>query len=140
MKNRILVLLSTVILTLGLVTVVYAKGNSNQSRFNFMGSMMSQNNVNSNGFYNKIKPMMRNNGSYNKMIDLMKNNGFEAGVKAIQSKDYNSIANFMNNISDEQYIQMIELMKDNGYVGMANAMGSIGRENMINMQNSMMGR
>lgn len=126
MKKKVLVIMTTAILTIGAVTAVYAKANNNSNNFGFGGGMMYQNNI--------------NNGTYNQMIDLMKSNGFEAGAKAMESRDFNAMSNFMNNITEEQYNQMINIMKNNGYEGMAKMMGSVSRQEMVNIHNSMMGR
>jgi hypothetical protein len=127
MKKKIIVIMTTAILTIGVVTAVYAKENNNSNNFGFGQGMMYQNNIN-------------NNDTYNKMIELMKNNGFGAGAKAMENRDYNAMTNFMNNITDEQYNQMINVMKNNGYEGMAQNMSSLGRQGMVNAHNSMMGR
>lgn len=127
MKKKVLVLMTTAILTIGAVTVVYAKENSNSKNFGFGGPMMYQNSGNS-------------SETFNKMIDLMKNNGFEAAAKAMESRDFESMNSFMNNMTDDQYNQMIDIMKNNGYESMAKMMGSISRQEMVNMHNSMMGR
>lgn len=126
MKKKILVIMITAILAVGVMTVAYAKGN-NISSVGFGRGMMYQNNIN-------------NNDVYNKMIDLMKENGFEEGAKAMENRDYKAMSNFMNNITDEQYNQMINIMKSNGYDGMAKMMGSVNRQEMVNIHNSMMGR
>lgn len=127
MKKNALVIIATVVLTIGAVSAVYAKGNNNSNNFAVGRGMMYQNNIN-------------NNGSYNKMINLMKNNGFEAGAKAMENRDYNAMSDFMNNITDEQYKQMTDIMKNNGYEGMSKMMGSVSRQEMVNIHNSMMGR
>jgi len=127
MKKKVLVIMTTAILTIGAVTAVYAKENNNLNNFGFARGMMYQNNINS-------------NGTYNQMIDLMKNNGFEDAAKAMENRDFDSMNNFMNNITDEQYNQMTDIMKNNGYEGMAKMMGSVSRQEMVNIHNSMMGR
>ncbi|KLE14370.1 MULTISPECIES: hypothetical protein [Clostridium] len=127
MKKKVLVIMTTAILTIGAVTAVYAKENNTQNNFGFGRGMMYQNNINS-------------NGTYNQMIDLMKNNGFEDAAKAMENRDFDSMNNFMNNITDEQYNQMTDIMKNNGYEGMAKMMGSVSRQEMVDIHNSMMGR
>ncbi|QAA32829.1 hypothetical protein [Clostridium manihotivorum] len=127
MKKKVLVMMTTAILTIGAVTAVYAKENNTQNNFGFGRGMMYQNNINS-------------NGTYNQMIDLMKNNGFEDAAKAMENRDFDSMNNFMNNITDEQYNQMTDIMKNNGYEGMAKMMGSVSRQEMVDIHNSMMGR
>lgn len=127
MKKKVLVIMTTAILTIGAVTAVYAKENNTPNNFGFGRGMMYQNNINS-------------NGNYNQMIDLMKNNGFEDAAKAMENRDFDSMNNFMNNITDEQYNQMTDIMKNNGYEGMAKMMGSVSRQEMVDIHNSMMGR
>lgn len=127
MKKKILVIMITAILAVGVMTVAYAKGNNNINNVGFGRGMMYQNNIN-------------NNDVYNKMIDLMKENGFKEGAKAMENRDYKAMSNFMNNITDEQYNKMINIMKSNGYDGMAKMMGSVNRQEMVKIHNSMMGR
>lgn len=126
MRKKILIIVTTAILTIGAVTAVYAKENTTQNKFGFGRGMMYQNNI--------------NNDAYNQMTNLMRKNGFEDAAIAMENKDFNSMNNFMNNITDEQYNQMLDIMKNNGYEGMAKMMGSVSRKQMINMHNSMMGR
>ncbi len=126
MNKKILILMTTAILTIGTVTAVYAKGNSTPNGFGFGGGMMSQSNV--------------NNGTYNKMVELMKKNGFEKAAEAMENRDFESMNSFMNNITDEQYNQMTSIMKSNGYESMAKMMGSVSRQEMVDMHNSMMGK
>ncbi|GLC29129.1 hypothetical protein [Clostridium omnivorum] len=126
MKKKILVIMITAILAVGVMTVAYAKGN-NINNVGFGRGMMYQNNIN-------------NNDVYNKMIDLMKENGFEEGAKAMENRDYKAMSNFMNNITDEQYNKMINIMKSNGYDSMAKMMGSLNRQEMVNIHNSIMVR
>ena len=81
----------------------------------------------------------KSNSAYNSMIDLMTNNGFEDMVKAVENRDFNTMNNYMNNITEKDYDSMINIMKENGYEGMAEAMESVGRQNMIQMHNTMGG-
>lgn len=127
MKKKVLIIMATAILTIGAVTVAYAKENNNFNNSNFKGTMMYQNNIS-------------NNDNFNKMTELMKNNGFEEAAKAMGNRDYNSMNNFMRNMTDEQYNQMTQIMKDNGYDTMAKMMSSVNREQMVSIHSSMMGR
>lgn len=127
MKKKILVIMTTAILTIGAVTAVYAKEDSNVSGFGFGRGMMYQNNIN-------------RSGNYNKMVDLMKDNGFEEAAEAMENRDFRSMSGFMNNMTDKQYEQMIDIMKSNGFESMARMMGSVSRQEMVDMHNSMMGR
>lgn len=123
MKRKVLTIMATVILTVGTVTAVYAKSNSNSSSFGFTGTMMNRSNTN-----------------YNNMIDIMRENGLDTAANAMKNGDINAMNQFMNNITDEQYNQMIDIMKENGYGNMASMMGSVSRGEMVNLHNSMMGR
>ncbi len=142
MKKKILVIMTTAILALGAITVVYAKGDNNVNNFKFGRGMMYQSNSNISGFSRGMmkKNNINNNDSYNKMIGLMKENGFQEGAKAMENGDYSAMSNFMNNITDEQYEKMINIMKNNGYDGMSKMMGALSRQEMINRHNTMMGR
>jgi hypothetical protein len=122
MKKIVLIVAAIAILTFGLMTAVYAIDNNPPFNFGYRGQMMYQN----------------NNGAYNSMIDIMRANGFEAAAKAMESRDFDGMNDFMNNMTDEQYNQMIKIMNDNGYYGMSRMMGSFNREGMINMHRSMM--
>ncbi|GFZ30365.1 hypothetical protein CSC2_08910 [Clostridium zeae] len=125
MKKKVLVIMITGILTIGAVTVAYAKGNDNATRFGPRGSMMYQNTID-------------RNETYNKMIDVMKNNGFEDAAKAMESKDYNAMSTFMSKLTDEEYKRMTDLMEQNGFKNMGQMMRSVDKNNMVNIHNSMM--
>lgn len=124
MKKTILIITAVAILTVGLISSVYAMDGSRSYYKGLRAPMMYQ----------------YNNGNYQAMIDIMKNNGFEAMAKAMENRDFAAMNTFMNNLTDEQYNQMIDIMKNNGYEGMARMMGSFGRNGIVNMHNSMMGR
>ncbi|MCM0647278.1 hypothetical protein NBE98_02675 [Clostridium swellfunianum] len=126
MKKKVLVIVTTAILTIGAVTAVYAKENNNPNNLGFGRGTMYQDNI--------------NNDTYKQMTNLMRKNDFEDAAKAMENRDFNSMNNFMNNITDDQYNQMIDIMKNNGYEGMAKMMGSVSRQEMVNIHNSMMGR
>ncbi|WP_026478583.1 hypothetical protein [Alkaliphilus transvaalensis] len=74
------------------------------------------------------------------MIVIMEEAGFDEMVEGMRTGDYNKMKEIMENLSDEDYNRMIAIMDENGYGNMANMMQSIGREEMLNMHNSMMGR
>ncbi len=126
MKQKILIIISTAIITLGVVTAAYAADNINPNFWSNKTSMMSQSNVDSTNYKN--------------MINLMKNNGFEAAANAMENKDYNAMNDFMKNMTDDQYNKMINIMKSTGYNNMAQMIQSTSRESMVNMHNSMMGK
>jgi len=71
------------------------------------------------------------------MIDIMLENGFQDAAQYMLIGDYEKMNDFMNNLSEEDYQKMIDLMRDNGYDEMAQMMESVGREDMIEMHNSM---
>ncbi len=73
------------------------------------------------------------------MIKRMKENGFKDLAKALEKKDYETMDEFMNNITEEDYQKMTEIMRASGYDSMANMMESVGREDMIQMHNAMGG-
>jgi hypothetical protein len=126
MKKKILVIMTTAILTIGAVTAVYAKEKATPNNFGFGRGMMYQDNI--------------NNDTYIKMTNLMRKNGLVDAAKAMENRDLNAMNNYMNNITDEQYNQMIDIMQNNGYESMAKMMGSVSRQEMVNIHNSMMRR
>ncbi len=77
--------------------------------------------------------------SYSRMVDLMEENGFPEATKAMEDKDFDSMDDYMNNMTDEDYEKMIDIMNNNGHKGMANKMKLVGKEKMIEMHNSMGG-
>lgn len=122
MRKIILVSIAIAILTIGAAISVYAADTDSPRGFGCGSQLMYQ-----------------NDDTYKAMIDIMRENGFEA-AKAMENRDYAAMNDFMNSLTGEQYNQMIEMMKNNGYSGMANIMSSIGRDGMLDMHNSMMGR
>ena len=80
-----------------------------------------------------------NNCGGEDMIEIMEENGFEDMARAMEQGDFEAMDDFMNNITEEEYEQMLDLMRENGYGNMTRMMESIGREDMINRHNSMMG-
>ena len=125
MKKTVLVIIAIAILTLGMMTAVYAVDNNNSPNFfGYRGQMMYQG----------------NNAAYHSMIDIMRSNGFESVAKAMEDRDFSAMNDFMNNMTDDQYNQMIKIMKDNGYGSMSRMMGSFNKQGMINMHKFMMRR
>lgn len=124
MKKVILLVVAIAIVTLGALSAVYAMDSSRPGNYGYRAPMMYQN----------------NNSNYKSMLDIMKSNGFENMAKAMENRDYAAMNKYMSNLTDEQYNQMIDIMRNNGYEGMAGRMNSIGRDTMVNMHNSMMGR
>lgn len=126
MKKKFLGVLSGAILTLGVVTAAYAQDSISSNVSDYKTSMMSQNGI--------------NNNNYNNMLDLMRSNGFEDAANAMENRDFNSMNDFMDNLTDDQYNKMIDIMQNNGYGPMAKMMQSVSKDEMISMHNSMMGR
>jgi len=126
MRKMIMILAATAVLTIGSVTAVYAADTNNPI-------LRSNYGCGNHGMY-------QDSGAYNSMIDIMRDNGFETAAKAMENRDYTAMNDFMNNLTEEQYEKMLEIMRSNGYAGMYGMMQSIGREGMIDMHNSMMGR
>lgn len=124
MKKVTLITAAILILMVGVFSTVYAMDGSRYGNTGLRAPMMYQS----------------SNASYKSMIDLMRSNGFEEMAKAMESRDYSAMRAFMSNLTDEQYTQMTNIMNQNGYGRMASMMSSFGRNGMINIHNSMMGR
>ena len=147
MKNKIITLTIAAVLTVGGISVAYATGRNDASFNNSNRSMMGTQNSGFNSSYNYGGTMMgvqnlrfQSKGSFDDMINIMKDNGFIDMAKAMENRDYDSMNKFMTSISDEDYEKMIDIMKENGYGFMANMMQSVSREDMVGLQQSMMGR
>lgn len=126
MRKKVIIIMTTVLLTMGAVTAAYAKGIYNSSNFTFAGTMMDQ----SNGA----------NDAYTNMINLMRENGFGTAARAMENGDISTMDQFMSNLTDEQYNEMIDIMENSGYGNMSTMMQSVNRGEMVNIHNSMMGR
>lgn len=122
MKKTIIIMTIISILTIGAMTAVYAADTNNTDNYGCSGSVMHQ-----------------GSGNYNSMVNMMRANGFDSAAQAMENRDYAAMNEFMKNMTDEQYNKMIDMMNSNGYSGMASMMESIGREDMLEMHNSMMG-
>jgi len=150
MKNKLIILIIASILTLGGISVAYATSRNDVTSNDFNRPMMgTQNNNNNNNksLYNSRRSMMddqnaggKSNSNYNDMIKIMKDNGFSDEAIAMENRDFDSMNNLMNNISDADYKKMIDIMGENGYGSMANMMKSISKEDMTGFYGSMMGR
>jgi len=147
MKNKVIVLIIASILTVGGISVAYATSRNDVNSNDFNRPMMGTQDNNNKSSYNSRSSMMgdqnagvQSNSSYNDMIKIMKDNGFSDEAKAMENRDFDSMNNLMNNISDADYKKMIDIMSTNGYGSMANMMKSISKEDMAGFQGSMMGR
>ncbi|WML34035.1 hypothetical protein [Clostridium sp. OS1-26] len=123
MKKRLIILMATAVLAIGGISVVYAQGRDD----------ISSNKANENLNY-------QNTSNFSNMTKIMRENGFSDAAKAMENKDFDSMNNFMNNLTDEDYKNMTDIMRNNGYAPMANMMKSVSRQDMVNMHRSMMGR
>lgn len=146
MKNKVIVLIIASILTVGGISVAYATSKNDVTSNDFNRPMMGTQN-NNNKQYNSRSSMMgdqnvgvQSNSSYKDMIKIMKDNGFSDEAIAMENRDFDSMNNLMNNISDADYKKMIDIMGENGYGAMANMMKSISKEDMTGFRGSMMGR
>jgi len=146
MKNKVMVLLIAGILTVGGISVAYATSRNDVTFNDFKRPMMGTQNNNKSS-YNSRGSMMgdqnarvQSNSSYKDMLKIMKDNGFSDEAVAMENRDYGSMNNLMNNISDTDYKKMIDIMDENGYGSMANMMKSISKEDMTGFRGSMMGR
>lgn len=128
MRKKVLILTTAVILTVGSVTIAYAKGQNSNIFSCFLSSKQGTASVKSD------KTNIRSN-----MLDIMEKSGFSDMAAAMRNSDYKAMSDIMNNLSDEDYKKMIDIMKNNGYAGMANMMQNIGKNGMIKMHNAMMG-
>ena len=147
MKNRVITLVIAGVLTVGGISVAYATNNNDTTFSDFNKPIMgTQNSVNKSS-YNYSSTMMsdrntkaNSNGNYNDMIKIMKDNGFSDEAIAMENRDFDSMNNLMNNISDADHKKMIDIMGENGYGSMANMMKSISKEDMTEFHGIMMGR
>jgi len=57
----------------------------------------------------------------------------------MENRDFSSMDNFMNNISDKDYQKMINIMEKSGYGSMINMMNSINNGDMTDADEGMMG-
>lgn len=60
-------------------------------------------------------------------------------VEVMERRDFATMNDFMNHMSEEEYQQMLDAMSEYGYGDMAMMIKNIGREGMMEMHNSKMG-
>lgn len=127
MKKKMIIMVSAFVIVLGSIGgFVYAQGNNPLlTRTNDIQTIQSN---------SKTSNHCSNNED---MIQIMRENGFEDMANYMEEGNYDAMDVIMNNLTDEDYARMIEIMKENGYDSMAKMMDSIGREEMLNMHNSM---
>jgi len=147
MKNKVMILIISGILTVGGISVAYAASRNDTSFNNIDRQMMSTQNSDVKSSYNYAGSMMgtqnggiQSNDSFNNMIKIMKEKGFNDEANAMVNRDFDAMNKIMNNISDADYNKMIDIMSTNGYGSMANMMKSISKEDMSGFHGSMMGR
>ena len=129
MKNKVVILIMSVILTIGGVSVAYASGISDKKFNNINKAMMSTQNGG-----------IQLNDSLNNMIEIMKENGFNDELNAMTNKDFDTMNKLMSNMNDADYKKMIDIMQKNGYGNMANMMQSVSKKDITNTHQGMMGR
>jgi hypothetical protein len=132
MIKKIITITTIMALTLGVTSLAYAKGKDdkvvNQS-FEVEASTIS------NQVQNKRNSDMMDISNN----DIMDKNGYEDIANEVRNGNYESMDDFMSNITEEDYQKMIDIMRENGYEDMTRMMESIGREAMIEMHNSIGG-
>ncbi|AOY76471.1 hypothetical protein [Clostridium formicaceticum] len=132
MKRKVLLMVSVAMITaVSVGGYVFAQGTSGERLSNEQEKIVIEESV----------PRRNNSHCSNneEMLQIMKENGFEDMAKRMEEGDFQSMNKFMRNLSDEDYEKMLTLMQENGYGNMSRMMESIGREEMINMHNAMMG-
>lgn len=129
MKNKVMILIISVILTIGSVSVAYASGISDKKFNNINKAMMNTQNGG-----------IQLNDSFNNRIRIMKENGFNDESNAMKKKDFDTMNKLMTNMSDADYKKMSDIMQKNGYGNMTNMMQPISKEDNTSTQQGMMGR
>jgi hypothetical protein len=129
MKNKVMILIISVILIIGGISVAYASGINDKSFNNIRKPMMSTQNGE-----------IQSNDKNNNMIKIMKDNGFNDEANAMNNKDFDYMNKLMTNMSGTDYKKMIDIMQKNGYGYMANMMKSISQGGITNTYQGMMGR
>ena len=129
MKNKVMILIISVILIIGGISVAYASGRNDKSFNNISKPMMGTQNGG-----------IQTNDNFNNMIRIMKDNGFNDEAIAMNNKDFDNMDKLTTNMSDTDYKKMIDIMQKNGYGYMANMMKSVSRQDITNTYQGMMGR
>lgn len=152
MIKKVIAITTIMALTLGVTSLAYAKEKddkvvnqpfevevstiSNQVQNTRNNEMMENSN-------NNVMNMMEISDDNmmdiknNNMMDIMEQNGYGDLANEIRNGNYKAMDDFMNNISEEDYQRMVDIMRENGYGNMSRMMEDIGREEMIEMHNSM---
>lgn len=104
-----------------------------------MGAIDREEIINDKPKYNKNSANNKPKGIYKDMIQIMRDNAYKDMARYMQIGDYEAMNEFMDNMTEEDYDKMIDIMNNNGYGYMGQMMESIGREEMIEMHNSMSG-
>lgn len=129
MNKKIICITAGAVLVLGMTSLSYANSNLNTVK-----------KVKNQPYESIItKSFVINNesrkGSYNEMLDLMRDNGFNDIADDMENGNYESMDEFMNNMTDEEYQKMIDIMRDVN-PRMVNMMETSDKEEMIEMHNS----
>lgn len=129
MNKKIIGITAGAVLVLGMTSLSYANSNLNTVK-----------KVKNQPYESIItKSFVINNesrkGSYNEMLDLMRDNGFNDIADDMENGNYESMDEFMNNMTDEEYQKMIDIMREVN-PRMVNMMETSDKEEMIEMHNS----
>lgn len=129
MNKKIIDITAGAVLVLGMTSLSYANSNLNTVK-----------KVKNQPYESIItKSFVINNesrkGSYNEMLDLMRDNGFNDIADDMENGNYESMDEFMNNMTDEEYQKMIDIMREVN-PRMVNMMETSDKEEMIEMHNS----
>ena len=92
MKKKYILIILSIVLTLGLVTVV--QGQENTEYRNRYGQYCYEN---------------------ENMINAMRYNGFEEMAVLMENRDRDGMRELMKNMTEEDYTKMQEIMNENGY-------------------------
>lgn len=127
MMKKVIGITTAMALTLGMGLLVYANKKDDKV-------VTQPVKIEASAVSSKVQDTMNND-----MLDIMEENGYKDIANEARNGNYKAIDDFMNNITEEDYQKMIDMMEENGYGDMAGMMESIGREEMIDMHNSMGG-
>ncbi|WP_300383844.1 hypothetical protein [Clostridium sp.] len=143
MIKKVIAITTIMALTLGVTSLAYANGKDDKvvnksievEASTISNQVQDKKNSDIRGAGNNYMMDIRNSD----MIDIMYENGYEDLANEVRNGNYKAMDDFMNNITEEDYQKMIDIMRENGYGNMTRMMENIGREEMIEMHNSMGG-
>lgn len=139
MNNKILAILGTTIISIGTIGSVAFANTLTDSVVK--DNQQIENNIKTvDGKNEKLKTNSCHGTSENKsknMIKIMKDNGFEDAARHMQTRDYDAMIDYMENLTEEDYDKMIKIMNENDYEHMGQMMKTTGRKGMIKMHKAM---